>query len=231
MKKKVRLLQEHRLRWTQASFFFSKMFLCIHSSTGFVNGQERVGQNLDAFHYICKLHCSRYEAIRIHKLVRWPTWWMHLLTAHYSWCWTFACAVPRQSCIEHLGLWWVSISQRHSWVLNVTLNHPYTHPLCPFTLAPTNSDCVSNVYRQEAFMENYFANQRDHIFRNVEVLIYVFDVESREVERDFHYFQSCLEAIGTHSRTAKIYCLIHKMDLVPDNVREKVRRCCVCCVS
>lgn len=31
---------------------------------------------------------------------------------------------------------------------------------------------------QEAFMENYFSNQRDHIFRNVEVLIYVFDVES-----------------------------------------------------
>jgi hypothetical protein len=27
-------------------------------------------------------------------------------------------------------------------------------------------------------MENYFSNQRDHIFRNVEVLIYVFDVES-----------------------------------------------------
>jgi hypothetical protein len=31
-------------------------------------------------------------------------------------------------------------------------------------------------------MENYFASQRDHIFRNVEVLIYVFDVESREVQ-------------------------------------------------
>ncbi|XP_063607728.1 ras-related GTP-binding protein A-like [Penaeus indicus] len=34
---------------------------------------------------------------------------------------------------------------------------------------------------QEAFMENYFASQRDNIFRNVEVLIYVFDVESREL--------------------------------------------------
>ena len=29
-------------------------------------------------------------------------------------------------------------------------------------------------------MENYFESQRDHIFRGVEVLIYVFDVESRE---------------------------------------------------
>lgn len=31
-------------------------------------------------------------------------------------------------------------------------------------------------------MENYFSSQRDHIFRNVEVLIYIFDVESRETQ-------------------------------------------------
>uniref|UniRef100_A0A8C8DCS2 Ras-related GTP-binding protein n=1 Tax=Oryzias sinensis TaxID=183150 RepID=A0A8C8DCS2_9TELE len=33
---------------------------------------------------------------------------------------------------------------------------------------------------QDTFMENYFTSQRDNIFRNVEVLIYVFDVESRD---------------------------------------------------
>lgn len=44
-------------------------------------------------------------------------------------------------------------------------------------------------------MEQYFASQKDNIFRNVEVLIYVFDVESRELEKDMHYYQSCLEAI------------------------------------
>ena len=66
-------------------------------------------------------------------------------------------------------------------------------------------------------MENYFASQRDNIFRNVEVdshtsffqtsyrmfttqvLIYVFDVESRELEKDLHYYQSCLEAILQNS--------------------------------
>ena len=45
-------------------------------------------------------------------------------------------------------------------------------------------------------MENYFASQRHTIFRNVAVLIYVFDVESRELEKDFHYFQSCLSSIA-----------------------------------
>ncbi|KAF2364452.1 Gtr1/RagA G protein [Trinorchestia longiramus] len=73
---------------------------------------------------------------------------------------------------------------------------------------------------QDAFMENYFASQRDNIFRNVEVLIYVFDVESDELEKDMHYYQSCLEAILQNSPEARVFCLVHKMDLVPENQRE-----------
>jgi len=75
---------------------------------------------------------------------------------------------------------------------------------------------------QEAFMENYFAAQRENIFRNVEVLIYVFDVESRELEKDMHYYQSCLEAILQFSPETKIFCLIHKMDLVQEDQRELI---------
>lgn len=71
-------------------------------------------------------------------------------------------------------------------------------------------------------MENYFASQRDNIFRNVEVLIYVFDVESRELEKDMHYYQSCLEAILQNSPEAKVFCLVHKMDLVQDDQRDRV---------
>ena len=71
-------------------------------------------------------------------------------------------------------------------------------------------------------MEHYFTAQRDNIFRNVEVLIYVFDVESREIDKDIHYYQSCLESMAQHSPKAKIFCLVHKMDLVPDNQREAV---------
>ena len=73
-------------------------------------------------------------------------------------------------------------------------------------------------------MENYFTSQRDNIFRNVEVLIYVFDVESRELEKDMHYYQTCLEAILQNSPDAKIFCLIHKMDLVQEDQRDAVRK-------
>jgi len=75
---------------------------------------------------------------------------------------------------------------------------------------------------QEQFMENYFQTQRQSIFRNVEVLIYVFDVESRELERDMHYYQSCLEAIMQNSPKAQIFCLIHKMDLIQEDQRDLI---------
>lgn len=75
---------------------------------------------------------------------------------------------------------------------------------------------------QESFMEQYFASQKDNIFRNVEVLIYVFDVESRELDNDMHYYQSCLEAIYKNSPDAKIFCLVHKMDLVAEDQREEI---------
>ncbi|XP_028739258.1 ras-related GTP-binding protein B isoform X1 [Peromyscus leucopus] len=75
---------------------------------------------------------------------------------------------------------------------------------------------------QDNFMENYFTSQRDNIFRNVEVLIYVFDVESRELEKDMHYYQSCLEAILQNSPEAKIFCLVHKMDLVQEDQRDLI---------
>eukprot|EP00276_Gloeochaete_wittrockiana_P001688 CAMPEP_0184672458 /NCGR_PEP_ID=MMETSP0308-20130426/86111_1 /TAXON_ID=38269 /ORGANISM="Gloeochaete witrockiana, Strain SAG 46.84" /LENGTH=303 /DNA_ID=CAMNT_0027119785 /DNA_START=12 /DNA_END=923 /DNA_ORIENTATION=+ len=76
---------------------------------------------------------------------------------------------------------------------------------------------------QKTFMENYFESQRDHIFRNVEVLIYVFDIVSLSSENttDLDYFRSCLEALKQHSKAAKIFVLVHKMDLIDSSQREQ----------
>jgi len=46
---------------------------------------------------------------------------------------------------------------------------------------------------QDAFYESYFDSQRDLIFRSVEVLIYVFDVESADTEKDLSHFVGVLE--------------------------------------
>ncbi|CAJ2506568.1 Uu.00g006980.m01.CDS01 [Anthostomella pinea] len=75
---------------------------------------------------------------------------------------------------------------------------------------------------QEAFMENYLSQQRVHVFSNVGVLIYVFDIESRDVDRDMATYVSIISAMTQFSPTAKIYVLIHKMDLISLHAREAV---------
>jgi len=75
---------------------------------------------------------------------------------------------------------------------------------------------------QDVFMEHYLESQRDHVFKNVEVLIYVFDVESSKFKEDLRRYKSCIEAIMQNSKSAKVFCLLHKMDLIPENKRIKV---------
>lgn len=71
-------------------------------------------------------------------------------------------------------------------------------------------------------MENYLSQQRVHVFSNVGVLIYVFDIESRDVDRDLATYVSILSALLQYSPAAKMYILVHKMDLVVPNSRETV---------
>lgn len=52
------------------------------------------------------------------------------------------------------------------------------------------------------------------------MLIYVFEVESREVERDLLIYESVIQALEELSPNARVFCLIHKMDLVRTEYRE-----------
>lgn len=47
--------------------------------------------------------------------------------------------------------------------------------------------------------------------RNVEVLIYVFDVDSGDFENDITLFDGILEAMEQNSPDASIFILIHKV--------------------
>jgi len=45
-------------------------------------------------------------------------------------------------------------------------------------------------------------------------MIYVFDVESREIGKDLEYYRDCLEGLKQYSPGAGVFLLVHKMDLV-----------------
>lgn len=107
---------------------------------------------------------------------------------------------------------------RDTMRLGATIDVEHSHVRFLGNLVLNLWDCGG----QEAFMENYFSSQRDHIFRNVEVLIYIFDIESRELQKDVAYYRSCIEAMQQNSKDSKVFCLIHKMDLIPEDQREQV---------
>jgi Ras-related GTP-binding protein A/B len=91
---------------------------------------------------------------------------------------------------------------------------------------------------QYRFFESYF--ESDTIFRNVEVLIYVFgmfiffmsylpsnetlkktDIDSGDLPNDIALFIGIMEAMERCSPDASIFILIHKMDLVAEEDRDR----------
>lgn len=66
---------------------------------------------------------------------------------------------------------------------------------------------------QNAFTDNYLTTQKDTIFANVAVLIYVFDITSTEWESDLRYFEDILGSLRDNSSDAGVWILINKMDL------------------
>lgn len=76
---------------------------------------------------------------------------------------------------------------------------------------------------QNAFVDNYLTAQKDTIFANVAVLIYVFDITSTEWESDIKYFEDIITALRDNSGDAGVWVLVNKMDLTDkeDPTRKK----------
>jgi len=68
---------------------------------------------------------------------------------------------------------------------------------------------------QDVFWENYFLHKAD-IFSSVHCMIFVFNIESKDPAKEMHNYKRCIDALREFSADAKIFCLIHKMDLVPE---------------
>lgn len=81
-----------------------------------------------------------------------------------------------------------------------------------------HADCAR--YRQSNFTESYLTHQRSHVFASVAVLIFVFDVETREFNADLVRYVSIITALRENSPNARIFVLIHKMDLISMEERQ-----------
>ncbi|KAJ5874707.1 uncharacterized protein N7529_003137, partial [Penicillium soppii] len=102
--------------------------------------------------------------------------------------------------------------------LGATIDVEHSHVKFMGNLTLNLWDCGG----QDAFMETYLASQRGNIFSDVAVLIYVFDIESREVDRDLDTYHAIIEALREFSPNAYVFCLVHKMDLIQAEHRQRI---------
>jgi Ras-related GTP-binding protein A/B len=77
---------------------------------------------------------------------------------------------------------------------------------------------------QIEYYKTYFSTEKETIFSNVSVLIFVLDVKSLQVDEDLEEYVKCVECLKEFSKQAKLFVLVHKMDLVPKEDRKKIYR-------
>jgi Ras-related GTP-binding protein A/B len=106
---------------------------------------------------------------------------------------------------------------RDTMRLSATMDVEHSHVKFLGDLVLNLWDCGG----QHRFVESYFNSQMDLIFRGVEVLIYVFDVDSNQLDQDLSLYQGVLDAIEQNSPEASIFVLVHKMDLVAEEFRHR----------
>lgn len=78
------------------------------------------------------------------------------------------------------------------------------------------------IRRQDAFVESYLTNQRSHVFTSVAAMIFVLDVSSQDSQADIVNFTATLRALHEFSPNSKVFVLVHKMDLIPIENKNKV---------
>jgi Ras-related GTP-binding protein A/B len=102
--------------------------------------------------------------------------------------------------------------------LGATIDVEHSHAKFMGNLTLNLWDCGG----QDAFTESYLNSQRESVFSDASVLIYVFDIESRELERDLDTYSAVIAALSEYSPNAYVFCLVHKMDLVQHEQRERI---------
>ncbi|KAG8345952.1 ras-family member, GTP-binding protein [Trypanosoma vivax] len=90
---------------------------------------------------------------------------------------------------------------------------------------------------QHRYVTEYLNRQKEFIFRNVCVLLFVFDISSMSHEGSsahgntcanwsrvemLRYFQAAIQCVRSYSPKAKVFVLLHKMDLIAPKLRQNI---------
>jgi Ras-related GTP-binding protein A/B len=85
---------------------------------------------------------------------------------------------------------------------------------------------------QDVFVKAYLDNSANasasvaqgQMFAQVQCVVFVFDVASVDFEKEQAYFAQIIGKLNEYSPNAHIFCLLHKMDLIPEAGKEAFQR-------
>ncbi|EAL50844.1 GTP-binding protein, putative [Entamoeba histolytica HM-1:IMSS-B] len=105
-------------------------------------------------------------------------------------------------------------TQTRQLQVTIDVNHSQISFLGNYTL--NLWDCGG----QKQFMDMYLGAQKSQTFKKVEALIYVFDVTSETFDKDIQEYRAVLERLYEYSPDAKLFTLIHKMDVFEEDEKD-----------
>lgn len=71
-------------------------------------------------------------------------------------------------------------------------------------------DCGGQIQYKKAYLDN----KRERVFSKTDLLIFVLDVSSKNLENDYEYFESCTSSLKQFSTEPRVVVLLNKIDLL-----------------
>lgn len=104
----------------------------------------------------------------------------------------------------------------------------YQTKAMPFTsdINESNVQFLNHILRiddcggQDDLINYYIKEVPDKVFSNVHYLIYVFDVQFEDEKKDLETYKEILDELFKYSKNAKVFVLLHKMDLLEEKDKE-----------
>ena len=75
---------------------------------------------------------------------------------------------------------------------------------------------------QDDLMSHYVRDVPHQVFGDVQFLVYVFDIQFKNEDQDLQIYKEIVQSLLMHSEKAKIFVLLHKLDLIAPTKRSAV---------
>ena len=116
---------------------------------------------------------------------------------------------------------WVPPREERHW-LPVTIDYEkHTRVLHSTEFA------IYDLAGHSAFLDRFIGELARHVFGGIDSLVFIVDtIEILDISRTKYYFDQALDRVNRYSPDASVFVFLHKIDLLPKDLKEEVCQTC-----